>query len=191
MSEPTTTPSPPQRSRAAKSHRCRRRKLWHRATTVLLVAGAVVGSVYLLTPASSARAFGVFGPPHHCHHAPGHWRGPDKEEMQAHARIAAERVLDRIDATDGQREIILGVVDRAVADLAEISGDRFELRREILSELTAPSVDRASLESLRRRKLAVFDRLSRRVVDAVGEIAEVLSLEQRREIADHFRGRHG
>jgi len=56
-----------------------------------------------------------------------------------------------------------------------------------VSPLTAPTVDRAAIEKFRADKLALADQASRRIAQALGEAAEVLTPEQRAEIGERLK----
>ena len=58
--------------------------------------------------------------------------------------------------------------------------------------MTAPSIDRARLESLRAEQIKSLDEASKRLVTAISDAAEVLTPEQRaalaKQIEEHHRG---
>ena len=58
--------------------------------------------------------------------------------------------------------------------------------------LTQDKVDRAEIEKFRAEQLALADAFSKRVSQAIGEAAEILTPEQRRKLADRLPpGGHG
>ena len=103
--------------------------------------------------------------------------------------------LDRVDATDEQREAVRGIVGRAFDDLVGAVGEHRSLRREWLAELERPELDAEALEALRARHVALLDRKSRRVLGVVVEAGSVLTAEQRGELVEmlswHRRGHRG
>ena len=52
--------------------------------------------------------------------------------------------------------------------------------------LTQPSIDRAAIEALRVEQIALADAASKRFTQALGDVAEVLTPEQRRKIDDRL-----
>jgi protein CpxP len=60
--------------------------------------------------------------------------------------------------------------------------------RELLTQQT---IDRAALEKLRADQIALHDAASRRLIQAIGDAAEVLTPEQRRKISDMLPPRGG
>jgi Spy/CpxP family protein refolding chaperone len=58
--------------------------------------------------------------------------------------------------------------------------------------LTQDKVDRVEIEKFRAEQLALADAFSKRVSQAIGEAAEILTPEQRRKLADRLPpGGHG
>ena len=109
------------------------------------------------------------------HHGnPAKWKG----HMEDHALFW----LDRVDATDEQREAVRTIVGRAFDDLSGVVGEHRTLRREWLTELERPELDAAALEALRARHVGLLDRKSRRALDALVEAGSVLTAEQRAEL---------
>ena len=112
---------------------------------------------------------------HKGHHAdPARWKG----HMEDHALFW----LDRVDATDEQREAVRTIVGQAFDDLSDAVGEHRALRREWLTELERPELDAGALEALRTRHLALVDGKSRRALEAIVEAGSVLTAEQRAEL---------
>lgn len=122
----------------------------------------------------------------------GHWRhgGGDPEEIRAHAAFAVARMLGKVDASEEQTEQIQAIVDRSLLELFEFKAENDDFHDEVMAALTAREIDRAGLEALRREKLARFDAVSQELVTAIADIGEVLTPEQRVEIADHAARHH-
>ena len=62
----------------------------------------------------------------------------------------------------------------------------FAARRQARELLTATTIDRAAIEKLRADQIALADSVSKRVTQALGDAAEVLSPEQRRKLSDRI-----
>jgi Spy/CpxP family protein refolding chaperone len=175
-----------------RNHRGRHRKLWHRALLVGGVALLIAAIAYVVTPAH-AGPHGFFGG-RDCHRA-GAFGGPrdagppDAKAMRYRAMYMAERALDEIDATDDQRKAVLAIVARTADDLGALHDDRDELRGQFMEALRAPTVDRAALEQLRSRKLAMIESSSERLVQAIANIADVLSADQRQKLGGYIESR--
>jgi len=115
---------------------------------------------------------------------------------------ALEERLDRmlkhfyieIDATEAQKQQLAPIVKAAARDLLPVAGQMRGTRRQALEVLSQPSVDRSALEALRAEKLRLADQASRRLTAALADVADVLTPEQRRALAERaqrWRGRRG
>ena len=125
------------------------------------------------------------------------WEEMTDTEIETKVTRGVRHLGIEIDATPEQEsrmiEIALGVV-REVRPLKE----RMRLTgEELKSLLTAPTIDREALEALRAARLAEAERISKTLVGAVADLAEVLTPEQRatveqmiREKRERHRGRH-
>jgi Spy/CpxP family protein refolding chaperone len=109
------------------------------------------------------------------------------------AERGLERMLDGIDATPEQAEKIRAIVDAARGDLEPAIDGMRDTREKVAEMLGAATIDRTAAETLRAERVAAVDQASRRLTTAILDAAEVLTPEQRAELADHFkeRGRHG
>jgi periplasmic protein CpxP/Spy len=109
-----------------------------------------------------------------------------------------ERMVDRlgwaVDASREQKQKIAGIVQRAADDLRPLREKHLEGRRAMREALAAATIDRGKLETLRTEQMKLADEASRRIVAAVTEAAEVLTPEQRADLArrlERFGGRRG
>lgn len=153
-------------------------------TRTVLVLGALAAALPL---AAYAGGFGGRG----SHHGP---RAESAEEAREHAGRMADRVLDRVDATDAQRDQIDAVLDEAVPRLYAVHQDGRDLREEGRELLVAETVDAQAVEGVRKDAVALFDEGSKVMADAMVRIGNVLTVEQRRDLADameRFRDERG
>jgi len=117
--------------------------------------------------------------------------GARSEQMQRRVLMATGLALDRIDADDDQRTQINRIVELTFADMADFHGQRGRAREALVRELTADQIDRAALETLRTDKLDGLDTMSARMVEALADIGDVLSPDQRMLVAEHLSRWHG
>ena len=96
-----------------------------------------------------------------------------------------------IDATPEQQEKLAAIAKQAAKDLEPLRGQAMEARKQAMELLSQPTVDRAALEKLRVSKLEHADAVSRRITQALGDAAEVLTPEQRKKLAEHMANRRG
>ena len=150
-------------------------------TAALLAAVFAVGALgggAVVTATDAWSHWGRWGGPMGHHGGPEKWKG----HMEDHALFW----LDRVDATDEQREAVRTIVGEAFDDLSGAVGEHRALRREWLTELERPELDAGALEALRARHLALVDGKSRRALEAVVEAGSVLTAEQRAELVSMF-----
>jgi protein CpxP len=160
------TPAPPPRRRRGRS--------WLFVTTVALAAG--------LTGAVASRAI-----------SQQHWHGHgfmggvlDPARIEDGADRGVRHLAIEIDATNEQQEKLRAIVKGAIEDLLPMREKALSARQRGRVLLTQPSVDRAAIEALRTEQLALADAASKRLTQALGDAAEVLTPEQRRKIDDRL-----
>ena len=98
-----------------------------------------------------------------------------------------------IDATQEQQEKITALVTAVATDLKPVHDRMRATGMELLELLRAETIDRAALEQLRAARLADAERISKTLVGALADVAEVLSPEQRKvldERINQFRSMH-
>jgi Spy/CpxP family protein refolding chaperone len=153
---------------------------------IATVIGTVVAGVTAgvgLTAFAQARGHGGW-------HRAGFMGGPMTE---AHLDRMLKHLYVEIDATDAQKQQIAPIVKAAVRELAPVHARMHEARRQAVELLTRESVDRGALETLRAEQLALAEQASRRLVQALADLADALTPEQRKEVAERlgrWPGRH-
>jgi periplasmic protein CpxP/Spy len=101
-------------------------------------------------------------------------------------------MLTRIGASDAQKSQIEGLLKPALAEMKSAHESHSAAFRQFHEAISAPSIDRARLETLRAAQVKSLDEASKRMVTAISDAAEVLSPDQRaalaKEIEKHHRG---
>jgi Spy/CpxP family protein refolding chaperone len=133
-----------------------------------------------------------FGPP---------WMGPmTPAQIEDRADRMVRHLAIEIDATTDQQSKLQGIVKAALNDLLPMREKAFTARQQARDLLTQPSIDRGAIEKLRAEQIATADTASKRIAQALGDAAEVLTPEQRKKINDflpppgshwHWRPWHG
>jgi periplasmic protein CpxP/Spy len=170
MNEPepvNATPSPPRRGRRG-----------------LLIAGAILGVLTLLV---GAKAY-VFAHGGGWHHG---WGDPmSSEEMADRIEHGVKYMLSDVDATADQKAKVTAILQSAAKDVHAMHDQHVAAHKEIHDILTAPTIDRAKLETVRADQLRLADEASKRIVTAIADAAEVLTPEQRTKLADEMQKHH-
>lgn len=116
-----------------------------------------------------------------------HWHreGPfDPVEARQHAEYAASWVLRSVHATEDQQARVREIVGNLVDGIAPLAPAHQENRQAFLAELSNPTVDRAGLERIRQSELDLAASASTQLVNALADISEVLTPEQRGELLE-------
>lgn len=154
-----------------------RRTAWIVALVVAAgLAGAAVTSAFSHGPG--------FGPVHWHGGMMGRSFDPAKAEDRAD-RMVRHVAID-LEATDAQQDKLRAVVKAAVKDIVPMREKMQSARLKARELLTQPTIDRAEIERFRAEQLALADTFSKRVSQAIGDAAEILTPDQRRKLSDHL-----
>ena len=136
----------------------------------------------LIAVAAGALAFAHSGGGHH---GPAMNRSPEShlEHMQT--------LLTRIGASDAQKSQIEGILTPALNEMKAVHHAHFAAFKQFHEAISAPSIDRARIESLRSEQVRALDEASKKLVLAFSDAAEVLSPEQRAALAETIARHHG
>ena len=100
-----------------------------------------------------------------------------------------DHMLDGLNASDAQRSQIKQIAAAAAADLKTQAQSGRALRQRGMQIFTAPTVDAAAAEQTRQQMLQQHDVMSKRVTQAMLDVARVLTPEQRAKIGERMRDR--
>jgi Spy/CpxP family protein refolding chaperone len=121
--------------------------------------------------------------------------GPiDPAQLEERLDRMLKHLYVEVDATDAQKQQLAPIVKAAARDLLPMRDRMREARGNAVALLSQPTVDRAALETLRATQLGLAEQASRRLVQALADVADVLTPEQRKQLAEraaHWRGRRG
>jgi Spy/CpxP family protein refolding chaperone len=164
---PTPTPTNP-----------RRRTWWRYGLAALggAVTTVVIGAI--------AAASFVGG-----HHR-GHRGHGDLESMNRHIERGVGHMLRRVDASAEQKQKASGILKQAAADLWPMREQHRLVFAQVRDIVAAPTVDRGKLETLRLSQIQAGDAVTKRVTQALADVAEVLTPEQRGKLAQMMDRRH-
>jgi len=124
-------------------------------------------------------------------HTGGGHHGPMAGNAEQHLEHV-QAMLTKIGASDVQKKQIEGILKPAFDDMRAMHEGHSAAFQQFHEAITAPSIDRARLESLRADQLKALDEASKRLVTAISDAAEVLTPDQRAALAkaieEHHRG---
>lgn len=178
MSDTTRTPQP---SNSAEANP--RRRFFRRAAIATVIAGLASG-IGLKALAQAGGHGGWF--------RSGFMGAPlDPAVLDEHLDRILKHLYVEIDATDAQKQRLAPIVKGAARDLLPLRARMHDARRQAVELLSGESVDRAALEALRADQLRLADQASKRFIEALADVADVLTPEQRKQLADRIGRWHG
>jgi protein CpxP len=100
-----------------------------------------------------------------------------------------DRMLDGLNASDAQRSQIKQIAAAAAADMKSEAEAGRALRQRAMQVFTAPTIDANAVEQVRQQMMQQHDRMSRRMTQAMLDVARVLTPEQRARLGERMRDR--
>ncbi|BCR06473.1 hypothetical protein DESUT3_35420 [Desulfuromonas versatilis] len=124
-----------------------------------------------------------------CSHRHGHHGDPDKmvEKMLKHL----ERGLDKIDASDQQREQIRLIAGQIAEDAKQLHQENARERGSMVAALLADAPDREGLHQRLDARALTLTEFGHRSLDRLLEINAILTPEQRAELQQCLAEAHG
>ena len=128
------------------------------------------------------------------HGMPGMHQGMDGGGMMfggspEHMGRMIDHMLDGLNASDAQRSQIKQIAAAAGADMKAQAEAGRALRQRGMQAFTAPTVDAGAVEQVRQQMLQQHAQLSRRLTQAMLDVARVLTPEQRVRLGERMRDR--
>lgn len=158
-----------------------------RTASYLLVA--LVAALF----GAAAAHFAPFVAGHGWHHRGGPWGGHggihrewNAGDMQDHVDRIVRHIARRVDATAEQQTKLTAIAKQAATELQPLHQQLFEAHKKAIELFRQPTIDRAAVEALRAEQVARIDAVSKRVTQAIEEMAEVLTPDQRAKLADRI-----
>jgi periplasmic protein CpxP/Spy len=163
-----------------------RRSAFNRMTFVAFVAGAALAGGVAAWASANGGPMGMGG----WHH--GMMDGTHSAaDVSAHVDHMLKHLYVEIDATDAQKAQIAPLVKQAVNDLLPLHSQLQAAHAKAIDGLTQTTVDRAALEAARVAHLQLADQASKRIVQLIADVGDVLTPAQRNALADHLKQMHG
>ena len=101
-----------------------------------------------------------------------------------------DRLLDEVQATDAQRKQIRGIADKARTDLRALHEKSRDQHHNAMAIWTSPKLDAGEAEKQSQQVLAQHDQVSKRMTQAMLDVGQVLTPEQRAKAAALLKQRH-
>ncbi len=140
-----------------------------------LIAGMLVGTSMSV---SAHPDFGSWG---------RHGGAVTIEDMRERAGDKVAWLAGFLDASVEQRQQIQAAVNDLVEQLYPLMQQHRDSHQALIAELTKPKLNRQAFEDLRKTELTHIDTASSRLVDGVVSVAEILTPEQRQQLASRFQ----
>jgi periplasmic protein CpxP/Spy len=112
-------------------------------------------------------------------------------EIAAHVDHMLKHLYVEIDATPAQQAQIGPLVQQAVTDLLPLRPQFQAGHSQFVQALTQSTIDRNGLETARESQLQLADEGSKRIVQLLGDVGNVLTPAQRQSLASHLAQLHG
>jgi Spy/CpxP family protein refolding chaperone len=147
---------------------------------VIVAAATLVGGVAALANGTGACGW---------HH--GMMSGHNAADVSAHVDKMLKHLYVEIDATDAQKAQITPLVKQALSDLQPLHAESQAAHARALQGLTQSPVDRTALEAARVTHLQLADQASKRLVQLIADVGDLLTPAQRDALAAHLKQMHG
>lgn len=150
--------------------------------TGFLLGSFLVGSISLYSHSQNAPGLAPYTGQGHF----GAWRHLSNDPTVAleRADFVTEWLLKKVNATSEQSQKIKSIVQGTVKDLLPLKEQHLQNRQAIHNALLQPTVNRDALKISRQAELQLADAASNKLVDALANIADTLTLEQRTQLAE-------
>ena len=119
---------------------------------------------------------------------------PDGTEAEGPGGFMAKRLehmLDKVNATEGQRGQIRGIWNGLRPQLKAAHQQHAAIRRQMVAALTGPTINQADVEKLRQQSMIWADKTSSLFTQGIVATAQVLTPEQRKLAQQEFEQHRG
>jgi Spy/CpxP family protein refolding chaperone len=170
---------------ATENRRRRRALLGVGAATLAALGAAAAPRESFAAPFGAMGGAGPMGPGR----GRGGWHDADPAVAARRLDAMVSYMLAAVDATAEQRAKIVAIFKRAAEGLRGSRQQHMQARRQTMTLLTAPVIDRAALEKLRGEQMRLAETTSQSLLQAMIDSAEVLTTEQRAQLQQRWQQR--
>lgn len=110
--------------------------------------------------------------------------GMSDEQIEKRVSKIVRHFAVEIDATDAQQEKIKEVALAAAIEMKPLRAEYRAAGEKLAMLLTSDQVDRGAIENVRAERLAATDEVSKMLVSAVTDVSEILTTDQRQQLAE-------
>lgn len=107
-------------------------------------------------------------------------------DIVAHVSDMLQRAHGNAEPSAAQKSKLSAIIQQANADLVPLQGKLRDSHAKMFSLLTDPTIDRSAVEAARVAQMDVALQISKRSTQFVVDVAEVLTPEQRKAIAENM-----
>ena len=150
-----------------------------RAALFALIAGIAVGTGFGAIAHEGGMQFGF------------HHQALSAEDLTAHIDKCLQHIYIEAGASEAQKAQIEPLVKQAVADLLPLHSQARDFHLQALQVLSQDRIDRSAIEAMRAEHMQAADQASRRIAQALADVAEVLTPAQRKALAAKAAEMHG
>jgi periplasmic protein CpxP/Spy len=118
-----------------------------------------------------------------CGRSHGNWT---QAEVAERLEDGAEYALDHVDATDEQSDKVNRIMRGLAPEIIQLRDQQRALGAELRRELAKETLDKAAIEGIRVRSMALFERASLRGTQALLASADELTPEQRQKLVERW-----
>jgi Spy/CpxP family protein refolding chaperone len=117
-----------------------------------------------------------------------HHGGPAHLEQMINHRV--DKMLDDVKATDTQRQQILAIKDKLLADGKALRASQADVRKQLLAQWNADQPDTAQVHALVDGRADATKKFADEVADALVQVHGILTPEQRATVAQKLQQHH-
>ena len=112
------------------------------------------------------------------------------DAFSEHIERHVKSVLSEVDATPEQEAQVTSILQGAARDVYALKEQHVSAHKQLHEILSAETIDRARLETVRADQIRLADEASQRFVSGLADAAEVLTPEQRAALVARMERHH-